>query len=179
MPRRNLDQAVDIATLKAQIDAEILDRLKIEAEAAQHIYRRGFRIGELRLLVALDATSEVAEMPPLFRLPGAPNGVIGLVNSHGRVMPVVDLHVLFGIKRLQPGGFWLLTCGRGDAIGLVIDSLPERKKFTQDSACSLLEVAHPLSFYASAAYRDGQDIWLDVDVEKFLTTILKVDSATH
>ena len=50
-------------------------QLLVEADAARYIQRRGFYIGDLRLLVQLDATSEVLEIPPLFRLPGAPNGI--------------------------------------------------------------------------------------------------------
>jgi len=175
MPQPDFDQAVDIDALKAQVDAEIAARLLIEVESARHIHRRGFRIGELKLLVSLDATSEVAEIPPLFRLPGAPTGIIGLVNRHGRVMPVMDLSVLFGIQQEPAAGTWLLTCGRGDeAIGLIIDSLPERKKFVQGDEISLSDVAHPIAAHARAAYREGKDIWIDVDFEKFFTEVLQV-----
>ncbi len=176
MQQLNPDQAVDINALKDQVDAEIAARLLIEADAANHIQRRGFRIGELKLLVSLDAASEVAEIPPLFRLPGAPAGVIGLVNRHGRVMPVVNLPVLFGIQHDRAASAWLLTCGRGDAaIGLLIDSLPERKKFAQDDEISLAEVAHPIAAHARAAYREGRDIWVDVDFGEFFTAVLQVD----
>jgi len=176
MPQQDSDQTVDIDALKAQVDSEIAARLLMEADAARHIQRRGFRIGELKLLVGLDATSEVAEIPPLFRLPGAPTGIVGLVNRHGRVMPVVDLSVLFGIQQDHEANAWLLTCGRGDAaIGLIIDSLPERKKFAQDDEISLSEVTHPIAAHARAAYREGQDIWVDVDFEKFFTAVLQVD----
>ena len=72
MPRQDTDQTVDIEALKAQVNADIAARLLMEADAARQIHRRGFRIGELKLLVSLDATSEVSGIPPLFRLPGAP-----------------------------------------------------------------------------------------------------------
>ncbi|MFZ2541621.1 MAG: chemotaxis protein CheW [Gallionella sp.] len=176
MPSQKFDQTVDLDSLKAQVDAEILARLQVEAEAAHHIYRRGFHIGEMKLLVSLDATSEVTEIPPLFRLPGAPIGVIGLVNSHGRVLPVADLSVLFGIQHQRSASAWLLTCGRGDdAVGLIIDSLPERKKFVRDDEVNLVEVTLPIAAYARGAYRDGQDIWVDVDFVKFFTAVLQVD----
>ena len=178
MPRQNFDQTVDIAALKTQVDAEIAARLLIEADAARHIQRRGFRAGELKLLVSLDATSEVAGIPPLFRLPGAPTGIIGLVNRHGRVMPVVDLSVLFGTQQDHAASAWLLTCGRGDgAVGVIIDSLPERKKFVQDDEISLSEVTHPIAAHARGAYREGQDIWIDVDFEELFTAVFQVDTS--
>ena len=175
MPHQENDQTVDIDALKAQVDADIAARLVMEADAARQIHRRGFRIGELRILVSLDATSEVSAIPPIFRLPGAPAGIIGLVNSHGRVMPVVDLQMLFGIPQKRAASAWLLTCGRGDgAVGLIIDSLPERKKFVQDDEVSLSEIDHPIAAHARAGYREGSDIWIDVDFEKLFTAVLQV-----
>jgi len=147
----------------------------VEADAARQIHRRGFRIGELNILVSLDATSEVSGIPPIFRLPGAPAGIIGLVNSHGRVMPVADLSMLFGIPQKRATTAWLLTCGRGDgAVGLIIDSLPERKKFVKDDEVSLSEIEHPIATHARAAYREGGDIWIDVDFEELFTAVLQV-----
>jgi chemotaxis signal transduction protein len=149
--------------------------LVVEADSARQIHRRGFRIGELKILVSLDATSEVSGIPPIFRLPGAPVGIIGLVNSHGRVMPVADLSMLFGIPQKRVTTAWLLTCGRGDgAVGLIIDSLPERKKFDQDDEISISEIEHPIATHARAAYREGGDIWIDVNFEELFTAVLKV-----
>lgn len=178
MPQMDTAKADYINALKAQIDAEIATRLLVEADAALQIHRRGFRVGDLRLLVQMDAASEVAEMPQLFRLPGAPPGIIGLVNRHGRVMPVMDLSVLFGIQYDRSEKNWLLTCGRADeAVGLLIDSLPERKKFALQDEISLADVTHPISAHAKAAYREGTDIWVDVDFEAFFTAVLQTDPA--
>ena len=168
---------LDIRTLKAQVDADIAAQLLSEVDDAQHIYRRSFRIGELNLLVELDVTSEVAEMPTVCRLPGAPHGVKGLVNRHGRVIPVMDLTMLFGLKGKPATRPWLLVCGRGDAaVGLIIDNLPERKSFAREEAVNLAEVASPMTPYARAAYRQDQDIWLDIDSEAFFAAVFKVDA---
>lgn len=178
MPQMGTTKADYINALKAQIDAEIAARLLAETDAARLIHRRGFRAGDLRLLVKMDAASEVAEMPQLFRLPGAPPGIIGLVNRHGRVMPVMDLSVLFGNQQEHPANAWLLTCGRGDeAVGLIIDSLPERKKFIPKDEVSLLGVTHPIAAHAKAAYREEQEIWIDVDFDAFFAAVLQVDPA--
>lgn len=172
-------QTIDINALKAQIDAEIAARLLIEADSARYIQRRGFCVGDLRLLVLLDATSEVLEMPPLFRLPGAPTGITGLANRHGRVVPVMDLSVLFGLQHDRAASAWLLVCSRGDdAIGLVIDSLPERKRFVQDDEISLSNITHPIASYAKAAYREGQDIWIDLDTEELFAAVFHVEPSS-
>ncbi len=173
-------QSVDIEGLKAKVDAEIAARLLLEADYARYIHRRGVKAGGVRLLLSLDATSEVTEMPPLFRLPGAPAGVIGLANRHGRVVPVLDLAVLFGAQRDHSGKAWLIVCGRGEeAVGIVIDALPERKKFAKDDEVAVADVDHPIAAYAVAAYRDGNDVWIDIDTEAFFTSVFQVEAAAE
>lgn len=176
MQQKNGAPVVDIEALKAQVNAEIAARLLVEADYARHIHRRGFHVGDLRLLVNMDATSEVAEMPPLFRLPGAPSGITGLVNRHGRVVPVLDLLALFGAGHDSSAHVWLLVHGRGDdAVGIIVDSLPDRKKFAQDSAVSLEDITHPIALHAKAAYQEGRDIWIDLDMEALFASVFKVD----
>ena len=168
---------IDISALKAQIDADIAAQLLSEVDDGQHIYRRSFRIGELNLLVELDVTSEVAEMPTVCRLPGAPHGVKGLVNRHGRVIPVLDLVLLFGLQGKPAARPWLLVCGRGEAaVGLIIDNLPERKSFIHEDAINLTEIINPMTPYARAAYQQDKDIWLDIDSEAFFAAVFKVEA---
>jgi twitching motility protein PilI len=169
-------QTIDINALKAQVDAEIAARLLIEADSARYILRRGFCIGSLKLLIPLNASSEVLEMPPLFRLPGAPAGIKGLANRHGRVVPVMDLSIFFEMPSDRAAKSWLLVCGRGDeAVGIIIDNLPERKSFVQDDEISLAEIKHPIASYARAAYRDGRDVWIDIDTEEFFSKVFRVE----
>lgn len=169
-------QYVDKDALKAQVDAEIAARLELEADYARYIHRRGFNIGPLRLLVGLDEASEVAEMPQLFRLPGAPVGVKGLANRHGRVVPVLDLLVLFGGGGVQEDGGWLLVYGRGDeAVGIMIDSLPDRKKFALEDAVNIEEIRHPIALHAKGAYRDGVATWVDMDMAALFEAVFKID----
>jgi chemotaxis signal transduction protein len=178
MPQTDNCLPVDIGALKAQVDAEIAARLLVEADSARHIHRRGFRVGELNLLVELDMSSEVAEMPPLYRLPGAPNGIKGIANRHGRVIPVMDLSILFALQNRRTANQWLLVCGRGDAaVGLVIDSLPERKIFVQHDTINLQDVASPMAAYAKAAYGQGNDVWIDLDVQTFFAAVFGIELA--
>jgi len=173
---KSLTLAIDVEALKAQVDAEIAARLLIEADSARYVHRRGFHAGGLKLLLNLDATSEVVEMPPLFRLPGAPGGIKGLVNRHGRVVPVMDLSSLYGTRTDIAAKLWLLVCGRGDeAVGLVVDSLPERKKFAQSDEVNLLEITHPIASFAKAVYREGQEVWIDLDTEAFFASVFQVE----
>lgn len=168
---------VDIDALKAQVDADIAARLEAEADYARYIHRRGFNVGDMRLLVDMDAASEVAEMPRLFRLPGSPTGVRGLANRHGRVIPVLDLRALFEDGDETKGREWLMVYGRGDdAVGLIVDSLLDRKMFAQDSTVPLEDVTHPIVLHAQAAYREGEEVWIDVDMESLFSSVFNMDA---
>ncbi len=176
MSQMNAAQPIDINALKSQVDAEIAARLLVEAEQALHIHRRGFSVGNLRLLVHMETASEVLEMPAWFRLPGAPHGVKGLVNRHGRVVPVIDISRLFDIQHDGGDYPWLLVCGRGDdAVGISVSSLPERKKFVTEDLISLATVTHPIAAYAKGAYREEQDIWVDLDTDAFFGFVFQVE----
>ncbi len=177
MPQMDSAKSVDIVALKAQIDAEIAARLLVEADYADHIHRRGFAVGELKLLVGMDTAAEVVDMPQLYRLPGAPAGVKGLANRYGRVVPVIDLPAVFGLRHARAETQWLLVCGRGDdAVGIIIDSLPERKKFTRDDEVLLSEITHPITTFARTAYLEWQDIWIDLDVEALFAAVLLTEA---
>jgi chemotaxis signal transduction protein len=169
---------IDIDALKAQVDADLAARIAQEAEEAKHIQRRSFWASGLPLLVALDAASEVVETPDICRLPGAPHGVRGLVNRHGRVVPVLDLAMLLGLPDGRPTRQWLLVCGRGEAaVGLVIDGLPERKVFDHVDAVNLAEIASPIKPYVQTAYRSGSQIWMDLDTDTFFAAVLGIGTA--
>lgn len=171
--------SIDLNALKAQVEADLAAQLLAEENAAQYVNRRAFRIGELNLLVALDVSSEVAEMPAVCRLPGAPHGVKGLVNRHGRVIPVLDLNMLFKLQNKSVANPWLLVCGRGDAaVGLIIDNLPERKMFEHSDAANLADISSPIAVYAKAAYQQNKEVWIDLDMDKFFATIFGIEATS-
>ena len=50
-----------------------------------------FRIGEQQLALPLDDVESVARMVEIQTLPGAPERVLGVLNFHGRIIPVLTL----------------------------------------------------------------------------------------
>jgi hypothetical protein len=58
------------------------------------IVRQAFRIGQMRLLSPFDVSSELVEMPPVYPLPRMPENLLGLINLHGRIVPLFDLAAL-------------------------------------------------------------------------------------
>lgn len=62
-----------------------------------------FWLAEQRLAVTLDQVVRVLPALQVTPLPGAPEAVCGLVNVHGKLLPVVDLALRFGWVPPVPG----------------------------------------------------------------------------
>ena len=104
-------------------------------ENPNDIVRQAFRIGHMRLLAPFATASELVEMPNVYPLPRMPANLLGLVNLHGRIVPLFDLAPLFETQHLPREKRMLLVIGHGDAAaGIVIDGLaaphgvPARKR---------------------------------------------------
>jgi chemotaxis signal transduction protein len=163
----------DVASAQARVLAEIAARQNATA-VTNNIDRQGYRIGALRILSKFDASSELAPMPQIYRLPGAPEGVKGLANMHGNVVPVFELTRWFGVEHSDGLQQMLLVLGHGEgAVGVVIDGLPERKRFTPADEVAVA-MGHPrMARFAKAAYRDRDGIWMEFDDRRFFETFAR------
>ena len=56
-----------------------------------------FRVGDLQYGLEIAAIQEVADDPPLYAIPQGGRHLLGAVNLHGRVLPVIDLPGLLGL----------------------------------------------------------------------------------
>jgi purine-binding chemotaxis protein CheW len=57
----------------------------------------GFCLGEEEFGVDIFAVKEIIRMPIMTRVPNAPTFVVGVVNMRGRVIPIIDLCIRFGL----------------------------------------------------------------------------------
>jgi twitching motility protein PilI len=157
-----------VAAEQARIMTEIQARQNATEDVKQWVDRQGFRIGELQLLARFDATSELSELPTIFRLPGAPQGVKGLANLHGHVVPVFELAHFFAVAHRADAKPMLLVLGTGDeAAGVIIDGLPQRKRFALEDAVTAEHEPQVLAKYSLGSYRDASGIWTEFDAERF------------
>jgi purine-binding chemotaxis protein CheW len=60
-------------------------------------------LGTVRLALPADRTEAVVAAVAVTALPGAPAGVEGVVNFHGRLAPVLDLRRRLGLPAREPG----------------------------------------------------------------------------
>jgi purine-binding chemotaxis protein CheW len=56
-----------------------------------------FRIGTLAYGLEIESIQEVADDPPRYPVPASRGPLLGAINLHGRVLPVIDLPAALGI----------------------------------------------------------------------------------
>ena len=61
----------------------------------------GFRLGDEEFAVDIFAVKEIIRMPIMTRVPNAPKFVVGVVNMRGRVIPIIDLRIRFGLPEAE------------------------------------------------------------------------------
>lgn len=138
---------------------------------AAALLREGFRIGELRLMIRYQDGSELTDLPPVYRLPGAPAWFLGMANLHGSLVPVFDPAALFGVAHGEDKPM-LLVLGHGEArAGIVIDGLPVRLRLDPDDRLADAALPPRLAACAGGAWwSDGAD-WIDLQVEALLAQL--------
>ena len=62
------------------------------------------RLGGGRFALPMDVVAEVGRMPGLTRVPGTPGWVAGVANWRGRILGVLDLHLLLGLADQRARG---------------------------------------------------------------------------
>ncbi len=142
-------------------------------EDPDDIVRQAFRIGHMRLLAPFATASELVEMPNVYPLPRMPANLLGLVNLHGRIVPLFDLAALFETQHLPREKRMLLVIGHGDAAaGIVIDGLPRRMVFRSENEILPPALSAAAATAVVATYAHGQDAWLEFNYAQLLDQLV-------
>jgi purine-binding chemotaxis protein CheW len=111
-------------------------------------------------------------MPPVFPLPRMPANLLGLVNLHGRIVPLFDLAALFETQHLAQEKRMLLVIGHGnDAAGIVIDGLPRRMVFLPGARIIAPELPAAAAAAVRATYTSGTEAWFEFDYAQLLIQV--------
>ena len=90
-----------------------------------------FLLGEGLYGLELTQIQEVVDDVPVFYLPGAPAGVMGAINLHGRILPVLDLSLQFGFEKGPRAKRMIIPTDQDCPIALAVDRV--RSVLTVDS----------------------------------------------
>lgn len=137
------------------------------------VVRQAFRIGSMRLVAPFATASELLEMPNVYPLPRTPRNLLGLINMHGRIVPLFDLAETFETTHLPREKRMVLVIGHGnDAAGVVIDGLPKRLVFSPDD--QIIPPALPAAAATAvvATYVQGKDAWFEFNFAQLLDNLV-------
>ena len=134
--------------------------------------RQGFRIGEVGLMIHFKEGSELTEMPPLHHLPNTPRWLLGVVNLHGRLIPVFDLLRYLNLERTLETKQMLLVLGHdADAAGFLIDGLPQRLRWTDNEQSEVDLAPRLLEPHVRASCLIDGKVWFDLKLSSLLDAL--------
>ena len=103
--------------------------------------------------VGIGAVREIIRMQAVTFVPDAPAFVQGVINLRGRVIPVADLRLRFGLPAIAatPDSRVLVVDIAGHDIGVIVDAVTEVQRVPE----ALIEPAAALVTAGDAGYIDG------------------------
>lgn len=134
--------------------------------------RQGFLVGLLGLMIPFDEGSELTEMPPLHHLPNTPSWFLGMVNLHGRLIPVFNLLRFLNLEEETDSKRMLLVLGHdADAAGFIIDGLPQRLRWSDTEQSEADLAPKKLEPHVRATCQIDGKLWFDLDSASLLDAL--------
>jgi twitching motility protein PilI len=137
-----------------------------KSDATAQLTRRiGFLMGNVGLLIAQQAISELSELLEICPIPYTANWLLGLINLRGNLVPVFDLHQLLQMERSKEVLGKLLILGQGPSAGaIVIEELPRHLTFAEtDKLNSLPPMPAIIKPFTLSGYEKNGQIWFNFD----------------
>lgn len=111
-----------------------------EENAAQHEFMT-FQIGKERFGIGIDYVDEIVAMQPITIIPEVADYVKGLINLRGKIIPVIDVRIKFG---MEPVAYTDRTCiivihVGTTVVGLIVEKITEVDAVTEEDILSLPE----------------------------------------
>ena len=110
---------------------------------------------------------EIIRLQPVTAVPAAPRYVDGVINLRGRIVPVVDLSVMFGMMPAEATkASRIVVVGSGESrVGLIVDGVSQVLMITDDAVDPTPAVAGGNSEYLRGIARvaDALIMLLDLD----------------
>ena len=134
--------------------------------------REGFRIGHLGLMIRYEDGSELSDLPPVYRLPNAPEWFTGVAHLHGLLVPVFDLAIYLGIEHQEGSKPMLLVLGHGaGAAGVIVDNLPVRLRVKASERAEGAPVPSGLDGCVRQTYWAEERTWMDLQADALLSKL--------
>ncbi|MDR3541354.1 MAG: chemotaxis protein CheW [Desulfosporosinus sp.] len=86
-----------------------------------------FALGQEEYAMPIEVVREITRLGGVRTIPQAPAYVRGLINLRGQAIPLIDLHVRFGVEdsATTENSFALITEVHGNQVGFAVDQVRE------------------------------------------------------
>jgi purine-binding chemotaxis protein CheW len=131
-----------------------------------------FRIGAEAYGIGISHIREIIELQKITAVPDMPDFVKGVINLRGRVLPVVDLRLRFGLEEREYDDRTciVITEIRTSAIGFIVDTVEEVAEIAEKDIepAPVFRSASGKDQYISGIGKIGEAVKLLLDVERLL-----------
>lgn len=112
-----------------------------------------FNVGAERFAVDILRVQEINRMMELTRVPQSPQGVKGVINLRGKIVPVLDLRSCFRMEETEHSdeSRIIVVEVRGSTLGFIVDAVHEVLRLDQ----GMIEPAPSIMNNADAGYIQG------------------------
>ena len=131
-----------------------------------------FFIGNEEFGVDILYVQEINRMSQVTKVPNAPDFVNGVINLRGRVIPVIDLRLKFGMQKKEPDRNTRIIVMEvsGKTVGFIVDSVNEVLRIPKN----VTEAPPPLAMginseYIKAVGKLEDRLLILIDLEKILS----------
>jgi chemotaxis signal transduction protein len=121
--------------------------------------------------VPMATVHQVLRHPLVTRVPMSPNGLLGVVNVRGEIVPLLDTGVLTGTGGLNDPPFAVLVSGEKDMVALAAEELPIAADFDEP-------VGPGTQPGEVAVYSNGGRLIVLVDIEELVKNRLDLKRAS-
>ncbi len=96
-------------------------------QTTQHLQLVSFTVGSEVFAVDILCVKEIIRLRALTKVPMSPEGIEGVLNLRGRVIPVLDMRTQFGIPATQASdeSRIVVVVVQGNTVGCIVDSVHE------------------------------------------------------
>lgn len=138
----------------------------------QAITTHAVMVGNIGLLLPQNEVSELAENLSVCRLPNTPTWFNGVTSIRGNMIPVFDVHELFGVEGKGKGRKMIIVGSGETAAAFWIDAMPLMIKVSSDdmmnSSPPLPQIIRECS---RRCYLKDDQTWIDWDVKQFFHNV--------
>jgi purine-binding chemotaxis protein CheW len=129
-----------------------------------------FSLDELRYAVSLEAVESVVRIVEITPLPGAPEIVLGAVNLHGEIVPVMNPRRRFGLpeRSIALSDQLIIARSRARRLALRVDAVAGVFDYPQDDIVAAAAIV-PGTQHVAGVVKLADGMLLIHDLDRFLS----------